>query len=44
MKKRDCEICKYWAASQSNDFPCDECDGETYFEYPEQATQNTKKE
>jgi len=27
MKGSDCEICRYWVASQSNDFPCDECDG-----------------
>jgi hypothetical protein len=33
MRKCDCEICKHWAASQSNDFPCDECDGKSYFEY-----------
>lgn len=39
MKKTDCEICKHWAASQSNDFPCDECDGENRFEYPEQLAQ-----
>lgn len=35
MKGCDCEICKHWAAAQSNDFPCDECDGKTYFEYAE---------
>jgi len=37
MKSGDCEVCKHWAASQSSDFPCDECDGESYFEYPEKS-------
>lgn len=37
MKSSDCEVCKHWAASQSSDFPCDECDGESYFEYPEKS-------
>jgi hypothetical protein len=36
MKKSDCEICKHWAASQSDDFPCDECDNGSRFEYPEE--------
>jgi len=33
MKGSDCEICRFWYATQSNDFPCDECEGMTYFEY-----------
>lgn len=33
MNNSDCEICKHWAASQSNDFPCDECENKTHFEY-----------
>ena len=37
MKYSDCVTCKHWAASQSDDFPCDECDGTNYFEYSEQS-------
>jgi|GEM_PF-5346489 hypothetical protein len=40
MKGCDCEICKHWAAAQSNDFPCEECDGKTYFEYAPPESDN----
>jgi len=42
MKKMDCEICMHWAASQSNDFPCDECDGSTHYERPNPLLSDNK--
>ncbi len=33
MKYWTCEICKNWEAAEAEEFPCDQCDGDKYFEH-----------
>jgi hypothetical protein len=38
MKYGSCEVCKNWQAAAAGECPCDECDGEEYFEHMDNST------
>lgn len=33
MKYGNCEICNNWEAALAEEYPCEECDGDKFFEH-----------